>query len=577
MPFRLSRFFPVCFVWALASFLCASGQAGQVMQISGSTPPSVPIKKYPVSGSVFNSVTNEPIRRALVRINSNNGQHVAFSGPDGRFQFAGIPEGSVWISAQRPGFFEPRSLSTSPLSGVWKSPIVGSGTNDFRVPLTPESKIVGTVLDTDGEPVEGVEVQVLAEQIMQGRKQWMNRGATSTDENGFYQLDGQMPGAVVACTGNKPVAPSARDSDTYPPRCFPNSPDPASAQVIDIAPGQSARADFSVQAVRSFTVSGTVVHEQGFNTNIWIEGANGQQSSVGQLMQYDPRSGRFVMGAVPNGTWNFHFQGNDQQGRAFDTTEEISVNGADVTGVQATLQPGLDIPVEVVSSADHGAQAGAGALGGASASVITGPISNPQQGAVIPQVRLLPVGKTAIQQYFASTVPNPSGEADAKPSIVLQSIPPGTYNVSAQSNGQGCVQSVSYGGNDLAREPLTLVAGSPPQPLLITLRNDCATLTVAAHSDQKDATGVLVLTSDAPGSEPYITNIQANSGSTDAMVATTVGNLSPGTYHVYALSDLDGVEFANPQAMRDYPSESITLEPNGKANITVELAARGKR
>ena len=574
MPFRPVL---ICLIPVLAGCLCAFAQvieeAGPPAPVvlPAAPPPNAQAKKYPVSGFVFNAVTNEPIRRALVRINTNGGQHVAFSGPDGRFQFAGIPEGPVWISAQRPGFFEPRSLSTAPISN-WKTPVVGSGTNDFRVPLTPESKIAGTVLDTGGEPVEGVEVQVLAEQIVQGRKQWMNRGAASTDENGFYQLDEQMPGAVVVCTGNKPVASFARDADTYAPRCYPNSPDPASAQVIEIAPGQSARADFSVQVVRSFTVSGTVISGQGPGVNIWIEGANGQQSSVGQLMQYHPPTGRFVMGAVPNGTWRFHFQATNQQGKTLDTTEEVSVNGSDVTGLQVTLQPGLDIPVEVVTRA-----APVGAEDRSAGSFLSGLMPGPSQGQPIPQVRLLPVGNSAIQQYFASTMPNPSGEPGAKPSIVLQSIPPGTYNVVTQTMGQGCVDSISYGGSDLARGPLTLEAGSSPQPLILTLRNDCASLTVTAHSDQKDASGMLIVLSDNPGIEPSMATIQSSPGTGDVPTSTMLGNLSPGPYHVYALTDIEGVEYANPQAMRDYPSETVTLEPNGKANITVELVARGKR
>jgi uncharacterized protein (DUF2141 family) len=44
---------------------------------------------------------------------------------------------------------------------------------------------------------------------------------------------------------------------------------------------------------------------------------------------------------------------------------------------------------------------------------------------------------------------------------------------------------------------------------------------------------------------------------TNAQVAHySFGTLSPGTYHVYAVSDLEGLEYANPEAMRGIPSQS---------------------
>ena len=147
--------------------------AQQVQSFSGGVPANPNLKRYPISGTVFNSVTNEPLPRALVRINSGQDQRVAFTGGDGRFQIADISEGMTWISAQRPGYFDPCSLSNSPDCANRSGHKVGPGTNDFRVALTPGAKISGTVLDSDGEPVEGLQVQLMGEQIANGRKQWI--------------------------------------------------------------------------------------------------------------------------------------------------------------------------------------------------------------------------------------------------------------------------------------------------------------------------------------------------------------------------------------------------------------------
>ncbi len=527
----------------------------QVESFSGPPPQNPNAKRYPLSGTVFNSVTNEPLPRALVRINSGQDQRVAFTGGDGRFQITDIAEGMVWISAQRPGYFDPCSLSNSPYCTNRSGHKVGPGTNDFRVPLTPGSKISGTVLDTDGEPVEGLQVQLIGEQIANGRKQWLPRGSTTTDDNGFYRMSEQQPGKVVACTMSKTLEPfSTGGSEAYPPRCYPGGADVASAQVIDLAAGQEAQIDFTLSLVRGFNISGVITGlARQTQIGVWTESVGGMQTSVGNF-QHNPRTGQFVIRGVPDGSLKFHFQTNDGQGKALEAIEEISVNGADVTGLRIALGPGLDIPVVVNRPSSAPVQQAVG----------QNP-SHPQNNGWV-QVRLVSTSNPSTQ-YYSSQLPGAQPESGVQPPLAIQSIPPGSYNVLAQSAGNGCIGSLFYGGADVSREPLTVSAGSQPPPLTVNIRNDCATLTVTPHSDSTGASGVLLLTSDASFLEPQILGTQP----TQSMTLT---NLSPGSYRLYAVSDLDGLEYANPQAMRDFPSEAVNLEPNGNAAVNIELFNR---
>src|SRR5260370_39015052 len=50
--------------------------------------------KHALRGTVVNSVTGEPIRGALVQIYFN-GQSSMLTGPDGKFQFEGLPNGQT--------------------------------------------------------------------------------------------------------------------------------------------------------------------------------------------------------------------------------------------------------------------------------------------------------------------------------------------------------------------------------------------------------------------------------------------------------------------------------------------------
>ena len=515
-------------------------------------------KRYAISGIVFNSVTNEPIPRALVRINSGQEQRVAFTSGDGRFQMPDVAEGMAWISAQRPGYFDACSVPNSPYCGSQSGQKVGPGTNDFRVALTPGSKISGTVLDTDGEPVEGLQVQVLGEQNANGRKQWMSLGSASTDDNGFYRLSEQQPGKVVICTLNKPLQPfSGKSSETYPPRCYPGGTDLTTAQAIDLAPGEETRADFTLSIVRGFNISGIITGVgQQAGIGVWTESVGGMQNGIGNF-HHHPGTGQFSISGVPNGSWKFHFQTTDGRGRQLEAVEEISVNGADVTGLQISLQPGLDIPVMVNrQAATAGRQATEQIIG----------VGSPQNNGWV-QVHLIPTSNPSGSQYYSSPMPGAQGEPGAQPSLAIQSIPPGSYDVLAQSPGNGCIGSISYGGADVSREPLTVIAGSPPPPLTVNIRNDCATLIVTPHSDLPETSGVLLLTSETSFLEPQILGFQGNQ-------SMTVSNLSPGSYRLYAISDLDGLEYANPQAMREIPSEIVNLEPNGKTAKAITVLNR---
>jgi len=62
--------------------------------------------KYTLRGTVVNSVTGEAVRGALVQIYFN-GQRSVLTGPDGKFQFDGLPAGqtNITVAARKPGFF----------------------------------------------------------------------------------------------------------------------------------------------------------------------------------------------------------------------------------------------------------------------------------------------------------------------------------------------------------------------------------------------------------------------------------------------------------------------------------------
>jgi hypothetical protein len=551
MPFRLAASFLLGAVLSFAqagaiTFYRPTGplqiqEAGGIQ--AGPQQPNPNAKRYTVSGTVYNAITSEPIGRALVHLNGPE-QHVAFTGADGRFEVQNVPEGQFWITAQRPGFFAPQQNRTA-----FK---VGSSSNDFRVPLTPESKITGTVLDSEGEPVEDMTVQVFGAQIIDGRKQWMQRGGASTDENGEYKVEGQMPGSVVVCTSSRPRTYTQRTTETYPGRCYPNAPDTSSAQQIQIAPGQPSQVDFTIDTVHAYRISGTVVGGSG-NVGGWLEGSNGMP---GIGVRINPRTHRFELGPVPDGTWKIHFQEMEGRGTALQTEEEVTVSGADVTNLQVVLSPGVDVPVEFIQPASSAAE-----QPGAGTTAPTGFNGN------LPVVRLHRPGENVFFGNVPMAVPDPSSPPGAVPRQIFKGVSPGSYKVSVQPVGS-CIASVASGGLDLLEQPLTISPGSTPEPIVVTLRSDCASLEVTLHNDHPENGAMLLLVPESAGLEASIMGVSGGS--------FTFQQLTPGTYHIYAVSDASDLEYANPDAMREISGQTVTLDASQKATVNLTVSERKK-
>ena len=86
-----------------------------------------------LSGVVVNSITGQPISRALVQI----GEHAALTGHDGRFEFENVTEGAGAPTVSKPGYF-PKDNGVPPQN----QPIV--------LELIPEAIVSGTITDANG-------------------------------------------------------------------------------------------------------------------------------------------------------------------------------------------------------------------------------------------------------------------------------------------------------------------------------------------------------------------------------------------------------------------------------------------
>jgi len=157
--------------------------------------------------------------------------------------------------------------------------------------------------------------------------------------------------------------------------------------------------------------------------------------------------------------------------------------------------------------------------------------------------------------------------------------PSGSYWAHTTISQHGlCMASFTAGGANLATEPLVVGPAGVTASLDMTLRDDCAQLTLMLP-----AAG----TAPASGEELWYTvYVVPDTESTDSVVqqtlrpssggSYTVEGLTPGSYHVYTFVAPLVLEYHNPAALAALPTpgQAVTLSPGAAGRLVLEVPAR---
>jgi hypothetical protein len=152
---------------------------------------------------------------------------------------------------------------------------------------------------------------------------------------------------------------------------------------------------------------------------------------------------------------------------------------------------------------------------------------------------------------------------------------PGPYWVHTHIDQKGlCEESFTAGGTNLAREPVILGLSGSIAPMTLTLRDDCANLTLSLPQ---------ALMAQAPGDEHFYTvyvvpdfdstvdvepsTLRPSSGGT-----VTLENLAPGGYRIYTFAATARLEYHNPAVLAALPNpgQAVSLSPGTTTNLVLE-------
>ncbi len=538
----------------LVSLLAALIPSASLAQVSPQQPQSgssnLSVPTYALDGVVVNSATGKPVRGALVQIYVR-GQMSVLTGPDGKFHFEGLSQSQLTVSVRKPGFFSEQELSQG---AKWNEMVqVGPNTQPVVVKLVPEGVIYGRMSDSEGEPVENLPVKLIHAAIVNGQKLWQQRAQTQTNEDGEFRFFELPPGVyfLKAGPGSRGRLHAAGRSQTaqegYPNTYYPGAPDLDSAAAIPIVPGKQVRADVNLRSEAFYQVSGTVAgYPLGATLNVQFSSRDGDVLPSG--IRIDPQTGTFVTPSVPAGPYviKAYARGSDDQ--ASVASLPVNVN-SDLAGVHLVVGPRATIPVAVRLELTKGSY----------------PSSYPRD---MQPVNVLLVSTREVfgnQGQWASM----EGPLESR-FFAARNVEPGTYRAQITPNGGWYVESARCGDTNLLTEVLTVGSGGPGQPIEIVVRDDFAKLDGVVSSDGRPAQGIVLLI-------PELNPRGAMMVSVGPSGRFQTGALPPGEYRAFAFDRTYGLEYTNPEAMRNYSSgeQFVRLPPNGQATVNLELQKRG--
>ncbi len=567
----LSRltFLHAILLFFLASFLSGARSSAQSTSDNTDT----------IRGIVINSMTHEPIARALV--SSPGNRFATLTNSEGRFEFAlpksdpasdaGSPSNgprrtqSVYsLMARKPGFLsdpngQAQNLQTDP-------------SKDVMLTLIPEALIVGTVALPTAEPPDSITLQIFRRLVQDGRAHWGMVGAFRSTSDGQFRF-ADLPAGTYKLLTNELLDRDPLISDPrgplfgYPPVYYQSAPDFGSASTIQLVAGRTQTVSLSLVKQPYYRVKVPVIvpgadaSGSGIGVNVYAHGHKGPGFSLG-FNYFD----RAIEGMLPNGSYTIEASSFGPNG--VTGTQTITVKGAPVEGPRMTLVPNASIRVNVreeFTSADH--------TGTATLNIevrgIT--ISGPRRYL---SVTLEPADDFAAGGIIAPR--NPTGSGDD--ALVIEGAPAGTYWVRVHSS-RGYPASVRSGNLDLQQRPLVVGVGGGASPIEITMRDDTAEIsgTVEGVTQPAHAPGGASPVAGQGRAHVYCIPLPDSSGQFTEIWVGPDGKfdsqgLAPGTYRLLAFDRVQTeLEYLNPEVMQIYESKGPVVRLAGGQKERVQL------
>src|ERR1700692_4754945 len=409
-----------------------------------------------IRGVVINSVTREPIGRALVF--SPDNRFATMTNSEGRFEFLLAKDESAaesgsevsslssqgqrasnrpsMLNARKPGYLAGREYHRETLRN--------EALRDLTIELIPESLIVGAITLPTSEAPDTIGLQVFRRRVQDGHALWVAAGGAQSTTDGQFRFADLAAGTYKLLThellDRDPLTNDPRGAlFGYPPVYYENASDFGSASTIRLSAVQTHTVSLSLVKQTYYRVKLPVVSmggdapENGVRVNVYAHGHKGPGFSLGY-------NNRLIQGSLPNGTYTIEvskYGPNPMTG-----LRTIVIKGTSIDGPSVTLVPNVVIAVNVKEE-------------------FTSPVNSSSPWNINghnivakgPRRYLNVMLESADDFGVAQTIPlrSPTGAVDD--ALVFEGAPAGSYWVRVNST-HGYAASIRFGNLDLQHQPL---------------------------------------------------------------------------------------------------------------------------
>lgn len=490
--------------------------------------------EVPVEGTVTNKLTGSPIKGAHViytRIASGSDPAASPISRDtdiqGHFHLELRP-GSYRLWVEREGFARQSYGSAVPEgTGSILSVVSGQELHDLAFRITPLGALSGRIFDQDGDPLQGVGIQVLRVSYASGMRQLIPiAGATSNDRGEYRCYD--LPAGryfVLATPKGSPLSHPIEAGalvpeiqDAYVPLYYPGVVELDSASAVPVPEGGDIQQiDFRLQSIRATTLRGRIAGLATADSNqvqvVLAHNEHGFASYIDRATAtVDPATGKFEIRRVAPGSY-------------FLVASQVSKGEVSSARVPVEITAGAppeQLPIHMAPSVEaHG--------------IVLMDDGSPVPAGLV--VRLLPA-------EGLMTGASPVAAVSSDGSIRLSGVQSGTWIPSVEHVPEGVwIKNVSFGDIRSIGGQLNLPAGARgPLRIVLAANGGQVSGTVGEQGQPRQATVVLVPQEAELRLSPHAYRFTA----TDSRGSFIFKGVRPGAYRLFAFESIAPFSWMDP-------------------------------
>lgn len=522
-----------------------------------------------ISGTVVEASSGDPVRKAVVTVTwqgSPRSWATTRTDSSGRFTVEGLPPGKYNLTANKPGLGTASYGSNS----VRELPdFITLADGETRVGLKlrilRSGSISGHVVDSDGDPVPSVNVNILRAGRNLGERTLVNFRGDSTNDRGEYKITEVDPGEYYLHA--EPTSQrnwAAASADIVVPQYYSGARNSNDAAALYLRAGEVLSGiDFHLVAEHPAKITGRVTgvpqldppaETSGQFPPRFVNGGGGRMIRGGQdlMVEMSPAEGNQMWsnGVGAQGP-DYHFELPDHAPGRYRVQARINVRdktyyatqtvdaGEGITDILLNMYPAVEVKGHLK---------------------IEGPTARPPQTYTV-----------------VLAGPPPRRESSSSPvskdgSFTIQQVPPGEWTLNINPAGPTGLfeKSVHLGDKDFLFKRVEIPPGLD-SPLNIVLSTNTAT--VEGEIDSGRA-GILL----TPVGMWHTMARFYYSAITDATGKFKLTGIAPGKYKIFALEKIATNNYRNPESadLLDPLGEEIEIAEGAKIQSNPKLIPEEK-